>query len=101
MFTDLIPGAQAAPVPAAQADAAVRFSRLLAAALAAGAFVKLLLSKPVGSEEPPERLLVREVLLRGERQLCFLWRYPTRDITKNLPLAEGPCWARAFTTRTC
>ena len=89
MFTDLIADPQAAPVPAAQADAATRFSRLLAAALAAGAFVKLLLSKPVGTDDPPERLLVREVLLRGERQLCFLWRYPTRDITKNLPMAEG------------
>ena len=30
-----------------------------------------------------ERLTVREVLLRGERQLSFVWRYPTRDITKN------------------
>lgn len=86
MFTELIPGSKAAPEAA---DAAARFSRLLSAALAGGAFVKLLLSKPVGGEDQLERLLVREVLLHGERQLSFLWRYATRDITKNHPLAEG------------
>ncbi len=89
MFTDLIPDPQATPVPAAQADAAARFSLLLSAALSAGVFVKLLLSKPVGVDELPERLLVRELPLRGERQLSFVWRYPTRDVTKNHPLAEG------------
>lgn len=86
MFTHLIP--DAAP-PAAQADASVRFQRLLATALANGSFVKLLLSKYVGEEAQLERLMVREVQLRGERQLSLLWRYQTRDITKNLPLAEG------------
>ena len=33
MFTDLIPDPQATPVPAAQDDAAARFSLLLSAAL--------------------------------------------------------------------
>lgn len=89
MFTDLVPDPQAAPVPAAQADAAARFSRLLATSLTAGTFVRLLLAKPVGADEQLERLLVREVQLRGERQLSFLWHYRTRDITKNHPLAEG------------
>jgi len=89
MFTDLIPDPQAEPVPAAQADAAARFSRLVAAALAAGTFVKLLLTKAVAADEQLQRLLVREVQLRGERQLSFLWHYRTRDITKNHPLAEG------------
>ena len=89
MFTDLISDPQAARVPAAEADVAARFLRLVAAALAAGSFVKLLLSKPVGNDEPPERLLVREVHLRGERQLCCLWRHATRDITKNYPISDG------------
>ena len=87
MFTHLIPDTQA---PVAKADASVRFVRLLETALAADSFIKLLLSKQVaGAGDPVDRLMVREVLLRGERQLCFLWRYPTRDITKNHPLAEG------------
>ncbi|MGS0756470.1 class I SAM-dependent methyltransferase [Roseateles sp. GG27B] len=86
MFTHLIPDTQA---PVAKADASVRFVRLLETALAADSFIKLLLSKQVGAGEPVDRLMIREVLLRGERHLCFLWRYPTRDITKNHPLAEG------------
>ncbi len=32
---------------------------------------------------------MREVSLRGERQLSFVWRYATRDVTKNHPLAQG------------
>ncbi len=86
MFTHLIPDTQA---PVAKADASVRFLRLLETALAADSFIKLLLSKHVGAGDSVDRLMIREVLLRGERQLCFLWRYPTRDITKNHPLAEG------------
>ena len=94
------PAAAAKPAAVIE-DAAARFLRLIQAALEAGAeggagggaeggaFVKLLLTKPVGSDDPPERLLVREVMLRGERQLSFLWRYATRDITKNHPIAEG------------
>ena len=89
MFTHLIPDTQA---PVAKADASVRFMRLLETALAADSFIKLLLSKQVAAgdpSDPVDRLMIREVLLRGERQLCFLWRYPTRDITKNYPLTEG------------
>ncbi|WP_349742160.1 class I SAM-dependent methyltransferase [Roseateles cavernae] len=82
MFTDLI-----TPPPAV--DAAQRFAVLLKTALVEGRFVKLLLSKYSGDEETLERLTVREVLLRGERQLSFLWRHRTKDITKNHGLDEG------------
>ena len=88
-MTDAHVTATATASASAVVDAAARFSRLLSSSLAGGSFVKLLLSQAVVADDPPDRLLVREVLLRGERQLCFLWRYPTRDITKNLPLAEG------------
>jgi hypothetical protein len=72
-----------------EADAARRFALLLKTALIEGRFVKLLLSKYSGAEDKLERLTVREVLLRGERQLSLLWRYQTKDITKNHPLDEG------------
>ncbi len=73
-----------------EADAAQRFALLLKTALADGGFVKLLLSKYSGpAEDRLERLTVREVQLRGERQLSFLWRHQTKDITKNHPLDEG------------
>ncbi|WP_341888746.1 SAM-dependent methyltransferase [Variovorax sp. YR752] len=84
MFSDLI-----TPPPAAQADALERFTRLLHTAWADGSFVSLLLSRHIGADEQLERLTVRELHLRGERQLSFLWRYRTRDVTKNHPGAEG------------
>jgi methylase of polypeptide subunit release factors len=89
MFTDLIPAAAAPEPPAAKADAKQRFMRLLETALANGTFAKLLLSKYVGEEAQLDRLMLREVQLRGERQLSFLWRYQTRDITKNYPIPEA------------
>lgn len=84
MFSTLID-----PPPAAQADARERFIRLVQTALADGSFVKLLLSKYAGPETTLERLTVREVPLRGERQLSFLWRHQTKDVTKNHPLDDG------------
>lgn len=84
MFSELI-----TPPPAAQADARERFIRLVRTALADGSFVRLLLSKPMGAEPELERVTLREVQLRGERQLSWLWRYRTRDITKNHPLDEA------------
>ncbi|MBV8468612.1 MAG: SAM-dependent methyltransferase [Burkholderiaceae bacterium] len=75
--------------PAAQASAPERFMRLLETALTSREVQKLLLTKPQGADADLERLMVREVELRGERQLCMVWRYKTRDVTKNLPLSEG------------
>jgi SAM-dependent methyltransferase len=75
---------QAAPQPQRE-----RFFALLAASLAQTSFVKLVLAKPQGGEPGLERLIVRQVLLRGEACLSLVYRYTTRDITKNLPLAEA------------
>ncbi|MBV8503359.1 MAG: SAM-dependent methyltransferase [Paucibacter sp.] len=86
MFTNLSPElATERPQP----DAIDRFMRLLRTALDDGSLTKLLLSKYKGSEPQLERLTVREVELRAERHLSFLWRYATRDVTKNHSLAEG------------
>ena len=52
-------------------------------------FVKLTLAKYRGGEPQLNQLLVRQVLLRGEPCLSLVYRYATRDITKNLPVAEG------------
>jgi hypothetical protein len=86
MFTNLSPEL-AAERP--QPDALDRFLRLLQTALDDGSLAKLLLSKYKGSEPQLERLTVREVALRAERHLSFVWRYATRDVTKNHSLAEG------------
>lgn len=84
MFSELI-----TPPPAARADARERFMLLLQTALADGSFARLLMSRHAGAEAQLERLMVREVQLRGQRQLSFLWRYRTKDITKNHPLDDG------------
>ncbi len=80
------------PPPAATAPAAERFMHLLRMALATGKFHKLLLSGPVGMDGEDaelERLTVRSIELKGEPQLSLLWRYRTRDITKNLAPAAA------------
>ncbi len=59
------------------------------AALAGGSLTRLQLSQYVGAEPELQRLIVRPVLLRGESQLSLLYRYRTRDITKNLCVDAG------------
>lgn len=58
-------------------------------ALADQQLVRLLLTKPSGAEPELERIEVRPLLLRGVAALSFVYRYKTRDITKNYPEAEG------------
>ena len=59
------------------------------ASLARNHFVKLVLAKYKGAEPQLNQLLVRQVRLRDAPCLSFVYRYTTRDITKNLSLAEG------------
>ncbi len=73
-----------------------RFDALLRQALADQRLLKLMLvayqgGQPVIDEigAGVQRIMVRAVALKGQPQLSFLLRYPTKDITKNLPLAEG------------
>lgn len=113
MFSHLLPPQDAhAPI---RPDDKQRFMQLLGLALERGGVQRLLLSapRPVASRQAPqggqessgaaprpegkdlsdepglERLMVRELQLRGERHLSFLWRYQTRDVTKNLALDPG------------
>jgi protein-L-isoaspartate O-methyltransferase len=52
-------------------------------------FVKLGLANYRGDEAGLQRVFARAIELRGERCLSFVHRYATRDVTRNLPLAEG------------
>ena len=76
-------------VKPADAGADARFMASLSEALDHAAFVSLVLSKYRGQTPDLQRVTVREVQLKGQRCLSFLYRHDTRDITKNLPLAEG------------
>src|SRR5258708_7155955 len=90
-------------------DARTRFLQKLEAAWRAQTLVKFTLSQPRGAEEGLRNVYGRVVELREGRRLSLVWRYATRDVTKNLPLEEtltllgkalGVEWERAhlFTT---
>lgn len=90
-------------------DARARFLQKLEAAWRAQTLVKLTLSQPLGAETGLRNVYGRVVELREGRRLSLVWRYATRDVTKNLPLDEalgllgkalGGEWERAhlFTT---
>lgn len=73
-----------------------RFTTLLREALAADRLQRLVLVGYQGGEaeadaagQPLQRVIVRAVALRDEPHLSLVWRYPTKDITKNLPAGEG------------
>lgn len=73
-----------------------RFAQRLQDSLPAGQWLKLLLVAYQGGVPDIEdlgaglqRVMVRPVMLRDQPHLSFLLRYPTKDITKNLPIDQG------------
>ncbi len=71
-----------------------RFAALCAASLDGGGFESLLLSRHCGPEADLKRVSVRPIVLRGSPCLSFVYRYATRDETKNLPIADALQWLR-------
>ncbi len=66
-----------------------QFLDALEESIAQSSLSKLVLSKPSGAEEGLVRIVVRQVSIKNQPQLCFVYRYKTRDITKNFALPEG------------
>ena len=60
-----------------------------AGAVAAGDFVRLTLAKYRGEEADLKNAYVRRVALKKGERLSFLYRYRTKDVVKNLQIAEG------------
>lgn len=77
------------PAPSTSDPAVARFMGMLAQAQAEGRLLKVVLAHHQGQEPQLQRVIIRPVLLRGEPQWSFVYRYQTRDITKNLPVPEG------------
>ena len=68
-----------------------RFLAKLDASLRAGALVKLTLSAYCGAEPGLRNVYGRVVALRDGPHVSLVWRYATRDVTKNVPPSEaGP-----------
>ncbi|MFG6447228.1 class I SAM-dependent methyltransferase [Roseateles sp. BYS180W] len=90
MFSELI---SPADTPATSGDALARFMQLLRTALASAGLQRLVLSKPTSAAKQAhpglERVTVRSIEWRGAPALSLLWRYSTRDETKNHELAAG------------
>jgi len=76
---------------AAAANAAVldRFMAACEGALHEGGFERLLLAGYRGPQPDLKRVAVRAIELRGEPHLSFVYSHERRDLTQNLPLAEG------------
>ncbi len=72
------------------ADERQRFLSLLAAAVEDQTFTKLVLAKPRGGEvDAASRVTIRPIVLRDQPQLNIVHTHATRDVTKNLPVAEA------------
>lgn len=65
------------------------FFQVLVSSLRDGSFIELLLTKYRGKEEGLQKILIRTVTLKSQPHLSFVYRYETRDITKNSPIVEG------------
>ncbi|MDE1163978.1 MAG: SAM-dependent methyltransferase [Pseudomonas sp.] len=65
------------------------FLALLDTGLQQNAVVKLVLARYVGSEADLQRVTIKPLLVKDQPCLTFVYRYKTRDITKNFPLAEA------------
>jgi len=70
-------------------DHHAQFIELLQASLEQHAFIKLVLARYVGDEADLQRLIIKQLTVKDQPCLSFVYRYKTRDITKNYPLAEG------------
>lgn len=60
-----------------------RFLDLLRAAVRDGSLTKLTLGKYRGAEPGLQNLFIRPVTLKDGPHLAFVWRFATRDVTKN------------------
>ncbi|MEY4562065.1 MAG: hypothetical protein RLZZ618_1342 [Pseudomonadota bacterium] len=87
----LPPSLVAAPAVSRGADTtpAEQFLHAVQASLDDGSFAKLILAKHRGAEPTLKRVAVRPVTLKGEACLSFVASHTTKDITQNLPRAEG------------
>jgi len=52
-------------------------------------FVKMTLGNYQGMEADLKKLLIKKILIKQKEQLSIVYRYQTKDITKNFELAEG------------
>ena len=74
----------------------MRFLQACEQALQHGRFDKLLLAGYRGPEPELKRLGMRAIVLRGQPHLSLVYSHERRDVTRNLPVAEGLAELRAL-----
>ena len=62
-----------------------RFFKLLNECLAQNSFIRLILGKYRGNEPDLRNIEIRPVTLKDQDFLSFVYRYRTKEITKNFP----------------
>ncbi|RMO78992.1 class I SAM-dependent methyltransferase [Pseudomonas syringae group genomosp. 3] len=70
-------------------DHRAQFLGLLDTSLSQNSLIKLVLAKYVGSEADLQRIIIKPLTVKEQPCLSFVYRYKTRDITKNFPLSEA------------
>ncbi|NBA94745.1 SAM-dependent methyltransferase [Pseudomonas sp. R5(2019)] len=78
-----VPCAKPAP------DQRAQFLTLLETSLEQNALVKLVLARHVGAQVDLQRLIIKPLTVKEQPCLSFVYRYKTRDITRNFPLDEA------------
>ena len=66
-----------------------RFFKLLNECLAQNSFIRLILGKYRGNEPDLRNIEIRPITLKDQDFLSFVYRYRTKDITKNFPVKDG------------
>lgn len=62
-----------------------KFFNIFEKCLLEGTFVKLILGKYCGEEIDLEKIFIKQLTIKDEECLSFVFRYKTNDITKNYP----------------
>ncbi|KPX16863.1 hypothetical protein ALQ08_03779 [Pseudomonas syringae pv. delphinii] len=70
-------------------DDRAQFLGLLDTSLSQNSLIKLVLAKYVGSEADLQRVIIKPLTVKERSCLSFVYRYKTRDITKNFPVSEA------------
>ncbi len=52
-------------------------------------FVRLTLSKPQAKDDDQKKIIIKLAEIKNEAHLSFVFRHPTKDITKNYPLTSA------------
>lgn len=86
------------PPAVVQESAILRFHSLLSSAFIEGTLVKLTFGKPTPQSQEPDlkNVYVRPVNLKSGPHFTFVYRYATRDVTKNFPPAIALETARSL-----